>query len=80
MSIAHRCIREMRAVLAMPPRDETIWVRMTLTQRRGVLLAAGLPEPWNTRRWQAMTLEERRKIMDQVHEFGRMVDYLQGPA
>jgi len=78
ISATHR-FNYIRSILNAPPRDEDVWLSMTRGQREAVLIAAGLPAEWSTRRWRSMTGSERIKINDQVLAFSRWAQRLMGP-
>lgn len=80
VSAAAQNINAMRDLLAMPSRDQSLWMRMQYNQRRALLMMSGLPMAWYCRRWESFTQRERLKLLNQVHEAGQWVNKLQGPA
>lgn len=66
MTVASDNYAVIQQMLAMPSRDESLWLHMTNHQRRAVLIMAGLPPQWIKRDWQSMTAPERLKIINQV--------------
>ena len=79
MSVAADHIETMRAMLAMPSRDQSLWENLTINQRRGLLTMAGLPGSWSVRDWVSLTQRERVKLLTAAHDASTWSARLRGP-
>lgn len=80
MTAAAKSMSRVRHVLGVTPRAGDLWLKMTESQRKSVLIAAGFPRQWSARDWLHFTLREQVKIMDQVTAFAAWADKLQVSA